>query len=41
MIDGFDTVLRGGIIALVLSVPLAVWKLVEVAIWLLQHVHIK
>jgi hypothetical protein len=42
MIDGdFGIMLRSGVIALMLSVPLAVWKLVDISVWIFQHVHIK
>lgn len=38
--DGLYTLFIAGAIALAVTVPLAVWKMVEAVIWLFNHVHI-
>jgi hypothetical protein len=40
MFDGLERALGCGMILLLCSVPLAIWKLVEIVIWLCQHVRI-
>jgi hypothetical protein len=41
MITNFAPLFRAMETLLWVTVPLAVWKLVDIAIWLFQHVHIK
>jgi len=39
-VGGALTLMRNMLIAAVVVVPLAVWKAIEIIIWLVHHVHI-
>lgn len=38
--DGLAALLVGAAILLAISVPLGIWKLIDIAIWVFQHVHV-
>jgi len=40
MIPDFGGVIKGMMIILCISIPLGVWKLIEIIIWLFNHVSI-
>ena len=40
MFDGIGTFISAMMIALCISVPLGLWKLVEIIIWITKHVKI-
>ncbi len=40
MFEGFDQLLKGMFWALCVSIPLGIWKLIEIIVWLWNHVTI-
>lgn len=38
--DGIDTVIMTMFVALCITLPLGIWKAVEIIIWLCHHIHI-
>jgi hypothetical protein len=38
--DAVDALVWGCAIMLFISVPLAIWKLIDIAIWLYHHIHV-
>lgn len=36
--DGIGTLLLGMLIIIIVSVPLGIWKLIDIIIWLYKHV---
>ena len=40
MFEGLDLLIKGLFITCCISVPLGVWKLVEIIIWVMNHVEI-
>lgn len=40
MFSGIDAALKAMFFTLCISVPLGIWKLVEIIIWLFQHINI-
>jgi hypothetical protein len=37
---GFDELFSGLFITIIISVPLAVWKLIDILVWIYNHVNI-
>ena len=40
MFSGLETIFNLMFWALIVSVPFAVWKLIEIAVWAFTHIHI-
>ena len=40
MFEGLGAVIDGMFIVLVISVPLGIWKLVDIVIWIAHHVKV-
>ena len=41
MYEGLKTIINGFVVMLLTAVPLAIWKLVDIVIWLVKHIAIK
>lgn len=41
MYEGIKVICNGFVLMLFTSVPLAIWKLVDIVIWLVKHIVIK
>lgn len=39
--DALDFVIKGFIIMLIVAVPLAIWKVVDIILWLIHNVNIE
>ena len=40
-LEGIDKVINGMIVLLCVFVPLGIWKLIDIAIWLFSHISVR
>lgn len=40
MFDGWELMFKAAALALIITIPFAVWKIIEIIIWCCHHIHV-